>query len=71
MPEWKIQIDGITPSRRADRGIGTKAQVQLRVLIDQAIGSDQSGLDQVQDRQDEQRLIRRHPFSVLSDFQSN
>jgi hypothetical protein len=71
MPEWKIQIDGITPSRRADRGIGTKAQVQLRVLVDQTIRPEQPSLEQVQDRQDEQRLIRRHPLSVFSDFQSN
>jgi hypothetical protein len=40
MPEREIQIDGITPARGAYRGIGPKPQVQLGILMQQAIRTD-------------------------------
>ena len=70
MPEWKIQIDGITPSRRADRGIGSEAQVQLGVFIDQTINPDQPRLNQVQNSQNQKRLIRSQPLLVFSDLKA-
>jgi hypothetical protein len=45
MPERKIQIDGITPTQGAYRGIGTKPKVQLSILLNQALFTDYPGFD--------------------------
>jgi hypothetical protein len=68
MPKWEIQIDGITPARGAYRRIRPKPKVQLGILVNQAIRTNQPASNKSNIANNNSVLFVATPFRPLATF---